>query len=165
MNEEPTNFTIETALGTIAVTASNEGLLSLVLPTRCFSGPRLDSPFEFAELVDNLKAYFDGRKVCFDNIKLDLSSATPFQSKVWKATRSIPYGETRSYRWVAEQIGKPGAYRAVGQALGKNPLPIIIPCHRVIASDRSFGGYSGGREMKQHLLNLELTSASTKPGL
>jgi len=77
---------------------------------------------------------------------------------VWQATRLIPYGETRSYLWVAVQIGKPGAARAVGQALGRNPLPVIIPCHRVIASDGGLGGFTGGLVMKRRLLELE-TSA------
>jgi len=77
---------------------------------------------------------------------------------VWQATRLIPYGETRSYLWVAVQIGKPGAARAVGQALGRNPLPVIVPCHRVIAADGGLGGFTGGLEMKRRLLELETTA-------
>ena len=73
-------------------------------------------------------------------------------------TRLIPYGETRSYLWVAKQIGRPGAVRVVGQALGRNPLAIIVPCHRVIASDGGFGGFGGGVEMKRHLLWLEASA-------
>jgi methylated-DNA-[protein]-cysteine S-methyltransferase len=76
---------------------------------------------------------------------------------VWEKTRLIPYGKTRSYSWVAEQMGKPRAVRAVGQALGKNPLPIIIPCHRVIANNERLGGFSGGVEWKRYLLDLEAT--------
>jgi len=87
--------------------------------------------------------------------RLDLSGATPFQRMVWEATRLIPYGETRSYAWVAGQVNKPGAARAVGQALGRNPLPIIIPCHRVIRGDGSLGGFSNGLEVKERLLHLE----------
>jgi methylated-DNA-[protein]-cysteine S-methyltransferase len=78
---------------------------------------------------------------------------------VWEITRLIPYGETRSYAWVAEQIGQPRAVRAVGQALGKNPLPIIIPCHRVITSNGKLGGFGGGLEMKKRLLSLEAATA------
>ncbi len=90
--------------------------------------------------------------------ELDLSTATPFQRQVWEKTRLIPYGETRSYSWVAEQIGKPGAARAVGQALGRNPLPIIIPCHRVVASDGKLCGFAGGLGMKRRLLSLEASA-------
>src|SRR3990172_6320272 len=71
------------------------------------------------------------------------------------ATRLIPYGEPRSYLWIAEKIGKPGAARAVGQALGKNPLFIIVPCHRVVASDGGLGGFGGGLQMKRRLLSME----------
>jgi methylated-DNA-[protein]-cysteine S-methyltransferase len=156
-------FTFETNLGTAGLTASPEGIVALCLPPQLVSKAS-NPPTQFTSLVKRLQAYFEGVKISFPD-KLDLSNSTPFQTKVWEAARLIPHGETRSYRWVAEQIGKPGATRAVGQALGKNPLPIIIPCHRVIASDGSLGGYSGGREMKRHLLQLELTSASTKPGL
>ncbi len=95
-----------------------------------------------------------GHKVAFPDA-LDLSAATSFQRQVWQITRLIPYGETRSYSWLAEQLGKAGAVRAVGQALGRNPLPIIIPCHRVVAKDGQLGGYTGGVEIKRYLLNLE----------
>ena len=110
--------------------------------------------------MERLRIYFGGHKATFPD-ELDLSRATPFQRKVWEVTALISYGETRSYAWVAEQMGKPRASRAVGQALGKNPLPIIIPCHRVLSSDGKLGGYSGGLEMKRHFLSLE---ASAKMG-
>ena len=87
--------------------------------------------------------------------RLDLSSATAFQRDVWEATLRIPFGETRSYSWVAAQIGKPQAARAVGQALGRNPLPVIIPCHRVIATDGSLAGFGSGIWRKEWLLNHE----------
>lgn len=89
--------------------------------------------------------------------KLDLSRLTPFQRKVLEAVKTIPYGETRSYKWVAERIGKPKAARAIGQALKKNPYPIIIPCHRVIRSDGRLGGYSKGIRKKKRLLKKEET--------
>jgi len=155
-------FTFDSGLGRMAVTASSKGLLTITLPQR--SSPQAAGPPpEFAELVGQLTAYFEGKRISFLKYELDLCGATPFQTKVWEVTRSIPYGETRNYRWVADQIGNPEAARAVGQALGKNPLPIIIPCHRVIASDGSLGGYSGGLEMKRQLLNLERTSLSANP--
>lgn len=87
--------------------------------------------------------------------KLDLSGLTPFQKKVLEVVKTIPYGETRSYKWVAERIGNPKAVRAVGQALKKNPYPGIIPCHRVIRSDGKLGGYSKGTQKKKKLLKQE----------
>lgn len=80
---------------------------------------------------------------------------TPFEWKILTVIAGIPIGETRSYRWVAQRAGKPKAFRAVGQALKKNPFPFIIPCHRVIQSDGSPGGYAGGRPLKKKLLLLE----------
>lgn len=115
------------------------------------------SPQLYEDLARRLSAYFAGHRVDFLD-KLDLSTATPFQREVWGATRLIPYGETRSYAWVAAQIGKPEAVRAVGQALRRNPLPVIIPCHRVLASNGGLGGFSGGLEMKRFLLSLEATA-------
>jgi methylated-DNA-[protein]-cysteine S-methyltransferase len=108
----------------------------------------------FEETIGRFQAYFSGHKMDFPD-KLDISEATPFQSRVWQAARLIPYGETRSYAWVAGQIGKPQAARAVGQALGRNPLPVIIPCHRVLAADGGLGGFGGGMETKKFLLSLE----------
>jgi len=110
-------------------------------------------------LIGRFQAYFSGQRVDFLD-KLDLSGATPFQCEVWQAARLIPYGQTRTYAWLAAQVGNPGAARAVGQALGRNPLPIIIPCHRVLASNGGLGGFSGGLEMKRLLLTLEKTSAA-----
>ena len=89
---------------------------------------------------------------------MDLSSGTSFQQKVWRALTKIPRGQTRSYKWVAQKIGKPNATRAVGTACGANPVPVIIPCHRVIASDGSLGGFGGGLPMKRRLLRLECAS-------
>ena len=104
--------------------------------------------------VKLLQRYFSGRRVSFD-LPLDLSYHTAFQQTVWRAAASIPYGETRSYAWIAKKIGKPKAARAVGQALGANPVPVLIPCHRVISSAGSLGGFSGGLGMKKKLLDLE----------
>jgi len=112
------------------------------------------SPHQFEDLMKRLKLYFRGHQVTFSD-NLDLSGATVFQREVWETARLIPYGETRSYTWVAEQIGKPKAVRAVGQALGRNPLPIIIPCHRVLTCNGRLGGYTGGIETKKILLRLE----------
>lgn len=99
-------------------------------------------------------AYFSGRKVEF-SYPVDLEEFTPFQKAVWSAMRKIPYGQTRTYRWLAEKVGKPRAYRAVGNACGKNPLLIIQPCHRVVGSHGKLGGFSAGLNVKKALLRLE----------
>ncbi|MBN1862984.1 MAG: methylated-DNA--[protein]-cysteine S-methyltransferase [Dehalococcoidales bacterium] len=113
------------------------------------------SPRLFASLTARLKRYFQGERVGFPD-ELDLAGVAPFQVRVWQAARLIPYGETRSYRWLAGQAGNPKAARAVGTALARNPLPIIVPCHRVVASNGGLGGFSGGLETKRRLLSLEV---------
>ena len=128
------HVTFDGPLGPVAITASAKGLLSITLPSQTPPKETQRPPHQFTGLIERLNAYFNGRKVAFPD-NLDLSAATPFQAKVWVVTRLIPYGETRSYRWVAGRMGQPVAARAVGQALARNPLPIIIPCHRVIGSD------------------------------
>lgn len=100
-----------------------------------------------------LDEYFEGKRKTFD-IPLR-THGTAFQEKVWAALRAIPYGEVRSYKEVAEAIGHPRAYRAVGMANNANPIFIIVPCHRVIGSDGSLTGYGGGLPMKKALLSLE----------
>jgi methylated-DNA-[protein]-cysteine S-methyltransferase len=101
-----------------------------------------------------LKEYFESGREEFTQ-KIAFMSGTEFEKAVWHALTEIPYGETRTYKWLAEKIGKPNACRAVGQALSRNPMPVIIPCHRVIESDGSLGGYSGGIDIKRRLLDLE----------
>lgn len=104
-------------------------------------------------VFQELDEYFQGKRKTFD-IPLR-THGTPFQEKVWAALRAIPYGEVRSYKEVAEAIGHPKAYRAVGMANNANPIFIIVPCHRVIGSDGSLTGYGGGLPMKKALLSLE----------
>ena len=160
--------TVNTPAGWIGILSSEKGLLRITLPqgssqeaqqllSTCTDNA-ISSPHLFENLARRLIAYFSGYEVLFPD-RLDLSGATTFRREVWEKTRPIPYGQTRSYSWVAEQIGKPGAARAVGQALSRNPLPIIIPCHRVTTADGELGGYSGGLEMKRHLLSLEASHA------
>lgn len=169
MSEKLTYVIFDTDMGQMGILGSAKGLLGITLPQRSAQEVRqllgdginhaTWSRHRFKDLIERLRVYLGGHKVTFaDN--LDLSQATTFQRKVWEITRLIPYGETRSYRWVAEQIGQPGAVRAVGQALARNPLPIIIPCHRVVASNNKLGGYSGGVEMKKYLLNLEASTSN-----
>ncbi len=159
--------TFNTAIGWVGMLGSASGLLCITLPHRSVQeaiqllgdsvNHATQAPQLFEDLMERLRSYFSGHKVTFPD-KLDLSRGTTFQREVWEITRTIPYGETRSYGWIAGQIKKPRAVRAVGQALGRNPLPVIVPCHRVLASDGKLGGYSGGLEMKRHLLRLEASA-------
>ncbi|MCL4425379.1 MAG: methylated-DNA--[protein]-cysteine S-methyltransferase [Firmicutes bacterium] len=105
-------------------------------------------------VIRQLEEYFAGRRREFE-LPLDLSAGTPFQQAVWDALQAIPYGQTLSYRELAIAVGRPGGPRAVGQALGANPVPIVVPCHRVIAADGSLGGFGGGLPLKARLLRLE----------
>ena len=107
----------------------------------------------FTEVVDQLKSYFAGERKAFD-LPLVLEG-TEFQKKVWTSLVAIPYGETISYKTLAERVGSPKAVRAVGAANGANPIPIIIPCHRVIGNDGSLTGFGGGLPLKKKLLELE----------
>jgi methylated-DNA-[protein]-cysteine S-methyltransferase len=107
----------------------------------------------FSDAVEQLEAYFAGDLTTFE-VELDLAG-TAFQRRVWAALRTIPYGETRSYGEIATQIGAPGASRAVGLANGRNPVGIIVPCHRVIGANGSLTGYGGGLDRKRALLELE----------
>jgi methylated-DNA-[protein]-cysteine S-methyltransferase len=100
-----------------------------------------------------LEQYFAGERTAFE---LDLEPhGTPFERQVWEAVRAIPYGETASYADIARRIGRPSACRAVGRANGRNPLAVIVPCHRVVGSDGSLTGYAGGLGAKRALLDLE----------
>lgn len=112
----------------------------------------------FLETIDQLRAYFAGTLTRFD-LPLRLAGTT-FQNKVWTALCDIPFGETVSYGELASRIGKPTASRAVGAANGANPLPIVVPCHRVIGSDRSLTGFGGGLETKRFLLAHEQDCSS-----
>ena len=154
----------KTGAGWFGILASSRGLRALILPQpskervlkrlKLNHNQTVDSTEYFCELIELLKCYFNGQAATF-NQKLDTSGATDFQRKVWQASRLIPCGETRSYRWLAERIGYPKSARAVGQALARNPLPVLIPCHRVIKEDGSLGGFSGGLKTKKLLLSLE----------
>lgn len=119
----------------------------------------------FADLKRQLDAYFARRRQSFD-VPLH-PAGTPFQMRVWAALREIPYGRAVSYQWVADRIGAPAAVRAVGAANGRNPISIIIPCHRVIGKNGSLTGYGGGLALKRRLLRLENPQAAGggQPGL
>ncbi len=143
---------IETALGTVSVTVDDCGRVTSVSFGRNDDAGRRAAQ-RCRPVCDQLREYLAGTRTSFD---LPLApSGTPFQQRVWRALAEIPYGAVCGYGDLARHIGKPGAARAVGQANGANPLPIIIPCHRVIAADGSIGGYSSGVAIKRQLLALE----------
>ena len=159
----------DTCLGWMGVVGSPGGLRRVILPQESREAviSRIegwDHPVEsggsapFGDLPQRLKGYLEGESVDFPD-KLDLVGATPFKQSVWQITRTILYAETRSYAWVASQLGLPRAARAVGQALGRNPVPIVVPCHRVIGSDGGLVGFGGGVETKKYLLRLEKAHA------
>ena len=116
--------------------------------------PAVRSPSETAAVVAQLRAYFAGRRRRFD-LPVDLSHVTPFVRRVLTATMQVPAGNLVSYGDIARRIGQPKGSRAVGQALGRNPIPIVIPCHRVIAAGGRIGGYTGGLAIKRRLLRIE----------
>jgi len=143
---------LATPWGTFLTLWSPQGLKSLLFPPQR-SGRKPSKEIEKA-LENLLNRYLSGEQVDFAPIPLDLSSATPFQCKVWEETRSIPYGTTLTYGQLAARLGIPKGARAVGQALKKNPTPIIIPCHRVVGQ-KGLTGFSGGLNWKKRLISLE----------
>lgn len=139
----------------VRVGLENETTFAEYLGTTYQQTP-LKNPRTFKDLRDQFNLYFKGRLKKFA-CKLDVSRGTSFQSQVWRKLTTIPYGKTRSYQWLAGAIGNPSACRAVGNANGRNPIAIIIPCHRVIRESGDLGGYTGGLHIKQFLLDLEQT--------
>lgn len=140
----------ETPMGRIGIADDGRAV------TRVFFSRQKDEGVESAlarKTYHQLMEYFEGNRRDF-TIPLD-PRGTVFQRRVWKALSEIPYGETRSYKQIAEQIGHPKAYRAVGMANNRNPIAILIPCHRVIGSNGTLVGYAGGVSVKERLLLLE----------
>jgi len=116
-----------------------------------------DDPDAFTQVIECLHRYAEGDMAALDEVELDFTGVTPFFGAAWNACRSIPAGETRSYAWLAVEAGSPLAMRAAGQAMARNRFSLIIPCHRVIASDGGLGGYGGGGlGVKAKLLQMEL---------
>ncbi len=152
-----THTIVDSPIGPLTLVADDAALSGCYMavhrhgPAREEFGVRDDTGFE--EAARQLAEYFAGDRTEFD---LELRMAgTPFQRKVWAALREIPYGETESYGELAERIGEPGSARAVGLSNGRNPISIIVPCHRVIGASGSLTGYGGGLERKQFLLGFE----------
>jgi len=151
--------TMESPVGKLKLVASDKGLVAVLWQNDRPTRVRLAEPAEDDQHPVLLKAerqlgeYFAGKRKEF-SIPLDMRG-TPFQKTVWEALLAIPFGETRSYGQLANQLGNPNATRAVGAANGRNPLSIIVPCHRVIGSSGKLTGFGGGLETKAQLLSLE----------
>lgn len=148
--------TIDSAVGPLTLAGHDSILTNLRMVDQTHEPSRIGwapNPRAFNEAVEQLGAYFAGELTEFD-VETQLQG-TEFQRRVWKALLTIPYGETRSYGQIAEQVGAPGSARAVGLANGHNPIAIVVPCHRVIGADGSLTGYGGGLERKRTLLELE----------
>jgi methylated-DNA-[protein]-cysteine S-methyltransferase len=153
--------TIDSPIGPLTLAGRGSVLTNLRMVDQTYEPSRADwSPDAraFDDAVGQLTAYFAGELTDFD-IEFDLRG-TKFQQRVWKALLTIPYGETRSYGEIAEQIGAPGSARAVGWANGHNPIAIVVPCHRVIGANGNLTGYGGGLDRKRSLLELEKQRAS-----
>jgi O-6-methylguanine DNA methyltransferase len=160
---------MHSAIGPLWVVVSNMGLVMIEFGDRKFPPPKWKEKFDWLESEGKtaparkeLAQYFDGRRTDF-TVPLDLRTGTEFQRQCWGILTKIPYGEIRSYQEVAKAAGRPAASRAVGQANHANPIPIVIPCHRVINADGHLGGYGGGLDVKEQLLALERALPGSGP--
>ena len=159
---------VDSPLGRLLVAATERGLVRVayetepseaVLEELARLSPRiLEAPPRLDDVRRQLEEYFEGRRARFE-LPLDLRFAPGFRARVLAAARQIPSGEVRTYRDVATEAGNARAVRAAGSALGANPIPIVVPCHRVVRSDGSLGGYVGGLDRKRFLLDLEARRA------
>lgn len=150
---------LETPIGPLLLSGGADGLSAVSFARNGVPADPPEGSVErreaFAPVIEQLQRYFARQLRAFE-VTLN-PRGTPFQRRVWEALRAIPYGETRSYAEIARMIGKPDAVRAVGSANGANPIPIIVPCHRVVGSDGSLTGFGGGLRAKRFLLDLEST--------
>ncbi len=155
----------------MGVSETRRGIDAIVLPQRsqaavrtALNGKTIRRPASgrLRAVQQQVTDYLTGRRRSFD-LPVDLSSGTPFQRQVWRTLLRVPYGKLRSYQWVASRVGGRVYARAVGNAVGANPVPILVPCHRIIAQDASLGGFSGGLTTKRKLLKLEGTLSYVKP--
>jgi methylated-DNA-[protein]-cysteine S-methyltransferase len=157
----PSNFfQISSSLGTLFAISSSEGVSRLIFGEDRFkhflndlNGVKLTEGGYAEKSAKEIQLYLEGKLKKFQT-KLDLSSGTPFQISVWRALLKIPYGKVTTYGAIAKRVSNPQAARAVGNAVGANPIPIIVPCHRVVATN-GLGGYSCGIEIKKNLLGTE----------
>ncbi len=143
---------LDTPLGTLYLSFNSHGLVGIAFerPAGLLLKKTIDASLAKKELTE----YFEKGRREF-TCRTAFMEGTDFEREVWNTLKEVPYGETRTYKWMAERVGKPQAFRAAGNALGKNPIPIIFPCHRIIESDGSIGGYSSGTEIKRRLLEIE----------
>ena len=172
MKEKPQLFfrIFETDFGWAALCGDDQVLSRFILPESCkqavlqkiIQGKQekakyIETEHNFDGLVKRILHYFQGEKVAFSDVKVDLKYYSPFQKAILVQTRRIPYGQTRSYGWVAKQAGYPKAFRATGGVMRINPLPLIIPCHRVLGSQGQLTGFSatGGLALKEKMLQME----------
>jgi methylated-DNA-[protein]-cysteine S-methyltransferase len=167
MSSQRTYTAIDTPLGELTLVAEDGRLCGVYFedqrhlpPLPAFGRPSSEG---FGPLCEQLGAYFSGDLTDFDVVTTAVG--TPFQLRVWAALGEIPYGQTRTYGEIACRIGQPGASRAVGLANGRNPIGIIVPCHRVVGANGSLTGYGGGLERKRALLELEGVRGLPLPGL
>jgi methylated-DNA-[protein]-cysteine S-methyltransferase len=156
---------VESPIGDLLLTSDGEALTGLYLESHK-GGPERDERWHRDDAALNpareqLSAYFAGESRSFD-LRLD-SRGTEFQRRVWDALRAVPFGETVSYAELARRIGAPRAVRAVGAAVGRNPISIVVPCHRIIGSDGDLTGYAGGLASKRWLLEHERTAKALPP--
>ena len=158
------HWTLESPVGILRLEGDGERLHFIHFAGTPAPAPGMDSRRArqpFAEAIRQLSAYFQGELKTFA-LEVHLAG-TPFQQKVWQALREIPYGRTASYGEIARRIGHPRAFRAVGGANHRNPLPIVIPCHRVIGAGGALVGFGGGIPVKEALLALERRHAGDSP--
>ena len=140
-------------LGDIKITYTDKAITGIDIGASGYNSNESEPGALSESAIEQLNEYFTGKRKDFD---LPLApSGTHFQQKVWAQLQKIPYGQTRSYKDIAQAVGSPKGFRAVGMANNKNPIAIVIPCHRVIGADGSLVGYGGGLDMKQSLLDLE----------
>ncbi len=167
---------IETRFGWMGLLRSETGLMCTTLPQvspdRCIPllgaemGGSKHLPKRFVTLAEDLRSYFEGGRRHFIDEPLDLDGVSPFYRKAWLACMAIPFGETRTYKWLATSAGNSMASRAAGQSMAKNRLPIVVPCHRVIAGDGGLRGFGAGAtqlDLKQSLLSMEVGALSGLP--
>ena len=145
-------FFYETEIGIIGIRENNKSITDIFF-SKVDTNDNIEETDLIKECFKQLKEYFEGNRMKFD-LPLD-ARGTEFQMKVWNELLNIPYGETKSYKDIAVAIGNEKACRAIGMANNKNPIPIIIPCHRVIGSNGKLVGYAGGVNVKEKLLNIE----------
>jgi methylated-DNA-[protein]-cysteine S-methyltransferase len=152
-------FFYDTMIGQIGIAENGFGITNIFLHnSKIPDDLQLKETELLKETINQLNDYFAGRRISF-NLPLDFQSGTEFEKYVWMYLKTIPYGETRSYKEIAQLVGRVNAFRAVGSACKKNPIAIVIPCHRVIGSDGGLTGYGGGINIKQMLLSLEKKAA------